>query len=332
MKTWAIMAAKHATLTSGISFSAIPGLGTASLDGFALGALLVGAYFAVQNSPRRDLGGTRLPVPASRRQAVALWASRGSVVRIWTRRDRQAGSQPSHTSLASPPLNSVLVRPSFLAAPADLRERQELSARTFVAAPADLRERQELSARTFLAAPADLPERDEMSRPYAMPERHAASGASGADGPAAQLVPSRPSWLPRQAERSEDSRPYALPSSAEPTAASRPDSFPALAGPAAIRRLTRFRRRIDTMLVEMLGDESDEIRPPRHAEPDEGFWGPGERTDSAPKAGYRSKHRLTDPAKEPRRPDGQRGVPRHAAPPASFSARLTGRDTAHAAG
>jgi len=84
------------------------------------------------------------------------------------------------------------------------------------------------------------------------------------------------------------------------------------------------------MLVEMLGDDSDEIRPPRHAEPDEGFWGPGERAD-APTPGYRSKHRLTDPAKEPKQPDGQRNVPRHAAPPASFSARLTGRAAAHAA-
>ena len=53
MQTWATLAAKHATLTSGIGIGAIPAMGWESLDGVAVGALLAGVGFAVLNSPRR---------------------------------------------------------------------------------------------------------------------------------------------------------------------------------------------------------------------------------------------------------------------------------------
>jgi hypothetical protein len=53
MQTWATLAAKHATLTSGIGLGAIPAVGWDSLDGVAVGALLAGVGFAVLNSPRR---------------------------------------------------------------------------------------------------------------------------------------------------------------------------------------------------------------------------------------------------------------------------------------
>lgn len=53
MQTWATLAAKHATLTSGIGLGAIPAFGWESLDGVAVGALLAGVGFAVLNSPRR---------------------------------------------------------------------------------------------------------------------------------------------------------------------------------------------------------------------------------------------------------------------------------------
>jgi hypothetical protein len=53
MQTWATLAAKHATLTSGIGLGAIPALGWESLDGVAVGALLAGVGFAVLNSPQR---------------------------------------------------------------------------------------------------------------------------------------------------------------------------------------------------------------------------------------------------------------------------------------
>ena len=53
MQTWATLAAKHATLTSGIGLGAIPAMGWESLDGVAVGALLAGVGFAVLNTPRR---------------------------------------------------------------------------------------------------------------------------------------------------------------------------------------------------------------------------------------------------------------------------------------
>ena len=53
MQTWATLAAKHATLTSGIGLGTIPAMGWDSLDGVAVGALLAGIGFAVLNSPRR---------------------------------------------------------------------------------------------------------------------------------------------------------------------------------------------------------------------------------------------------------------------------------------
>ncbi len=53
MQTWASLAAKHATITSGIGLGGIPAMGWGSLDGVAVGALLAGVGFAVLNSPRR---------------------------------------------------------------------------------------------------------------------------------------------------------------------------------------------------------------------------------------------------------------------------------------
>jgi len=53
MQTWATLAVKHATLTSGIGLGVIPAVGWDSLDGVAVGALLAGVGFAVLNSPQR---------------------------------------------------------------------------------------------------------------------------------------------------------------------------------------------------------------------------------------------------------------------------------------
>ena len=53
MQTWATLAAKHATFTSGIGLGVIPAMGWNSLDGVAVGALLAGVGFAAMNSPRR---------------------------------------------------------------------------------------------------------------------------------------------------------------------------------------------------------------------------------------------------------------------------------------
>ena len=52
MQTWAIPAAKHAALTSGIGLGIIPAAGWDSLDGVAVGMLLAGIGFAVVSARR----------------------------------------------------------------------------------------------------------------------------------------------------------------------------------------------------------------------------------------------------------------------------------------
>jgi hypothetical protein len=53
MQTWAILAAKHAALMSGIGLGTIPAMSWDSVGGFAVGLLLAGVGFAVLISPRR---------------------------------------------------------------------------------------------------------------------------------------------------------------------------------------------------------------------------------------------------------------------------------------
>ncbi|GEM_PF-3902791 len=201
-------------------------------------------------------------------------------------------------------------------------------------------------------------------------------GALG-ECPAALASAGPPPW------RSEDSHPYprrpgpgpglpgltgqvrAAPSAPrddpDPSGASPPahqDSCAAEVRPG--RRRSRVRQRLDTLLADMLGDDTDEPAQPggparagqpgaaggpgghedpgprrapgsgaprgepdgsgRHGEPDEGFWGPDK-----PSRPYRSRHGLPGPVRQEGCPDGRRSAPRHAAPPAGFSARWPGR-------
>lgn len=53
MQTWVTLAAKHATLATGIGLGTIPAMGWDSLDGVAVGFLLAGASFAAVNSSRQ---------------------------------------------------------------------------------------------------------------------------------------------------------------------------------------------------------------------------------------------------------------------------------------
>lgn len=82
--------------------------------------------------------------------------------------------------------------------------------------------------------------------------------------------------------------------------------------------MSRFRRRIDLLLVQML--EQRQFRPSgrQAAKPQLGAE-PKPKPDPAPTGGaYQSKHRLVGPPKEPQNPEPQtpRPAPRHAAPPA----------------
>jgi hypothetical protein len=59
--------------------------------------------------------------------------------------------------------------------------------------------------------------------------------------------------------------------------------------------------------------------------PDDTGQAAGERQDHSAGGGYRSRHRLPDQNESPKWPGPRRSTPRHAAPSASFSARMTGR-------
>ena len=88
MQTWATLAAKHATLTSGIGLGAIPAMGWDSLDGVAVGALLAGVGFAVLNSPRRAQS-CQFPLVIAERadQARASRVAGGRLARVRQRVD-----------------------------------------------------------------------------------------------------------------------------------------------------------------------------------------------------------------------------------------------------
>ena len=66
MSTWAMLAAKQAAIVTGFGTGVVPAIGTGSVDGFVIGALLSGACVTMVTAPGR----------ARRRAAVASDAAR----------------------------------------------------------------------------------------------------------------------------------------------------------------------------------------------------------------------------------------------------------------
>lgn len=87
-------------------------------------------------------------------------------------------------------------------------------------------------------------------------------------------------------------------------------------------RALAVRGRIGGVLTGLFGDHSGKWADGDAERPDEDFWGP--YSNEASQGGYRSRHRLTDPSQAPKKTGGRRSMPRHAAPPLSFSRRATG--------
>ncbi len=83
MDTWATHAVAHATLTSGTSLAAIPVIGSASTDGFALGLSCAGLALAAVNSPWSPRGFWR---PSDALQHTVRWS------RSHLRRGQHAGT------------------------------------------------------------------------------------------------------------------------------------------------------------------------------------------------------------------------------------------------
>src|SRR5579859_6578080 len=88
MRTWVILTAKHAALTSGMGLGAIPAMGWESLDGFAAGVLLAGVGFAALNSSRRFRSCPLPPgVPGGGTRAQSSALAGGRLARVRQRVD-----------------------------------------------------------------------------------------------------------------------------------------------------------------------------------------------------------------------------------------------------
>ena len=53
MSTWAVLAAKQAAVASGLGVGVVPAIGSGSVDGFLIGALMSGACCAMMSGPAR---------------------------------------------------------------------------------------------------------------------------------------------------------------------------------------------------------------------------------------------------------------------------------------
>jgi hypothetical protein len=353
MNTWAVLATRPARLTAGVSFTVIPVLGAGSLGWFALGMLLACACLGRLQAPWPGMSGIGRSARVSHVGATWRRAYRLLLATFWSGH----GLQQSDAPHAWPPVGkapgqavSQAARP-FFAAPVEPSNTAE-PGRDQGAAIAVLAS----WGRTDYGTPDPAgPATGAQAAGWPAASRPAASRLGTSEPGASRLGTSRPgtiepygdqlglgasAWAAASGQhaapgrpqtrrrRSEDSRLYQRAVPIGPTGITPPAGAGSGSEPA-IRKRSGLRRRIDGMLVEILKDESDECQQPSRGEPDEGFWGPDARSGGQPvTGGYRSKHRLNDPASEPSQTDRagrSRRPPRHAAPPASFSARLTSR-------
>jgi hypothetical protein len=79
MSTWAVLAAKQAAVATGLGAGLVPAIGTGSLDGFVVGALMSGAAFMVIGGPgrarrRAGLADGAAMLPAANRTGLMLAA------------------------------------------------------------------------------------------------------------------------------------------------------------------------------------------------------------------------------------------------------------------
>ncbi len=359
MNTWAILAADHATLTSGIGLSTVPGLGSAALNGFAVGVIAGGAYLAVLNTPWRVAGGALVSAPAApkrprprrARPGPAGHRAGGATGQWRGPADRRANGSPAAADAAVIPAIAVPVamRPAAELAPLPVADRSEatrpysdiadggsssLGRSIWLPAP-----NPPVGVRTAgPVAPGYLPAA--VSAEDFVPEDFVLADSAVADS---DLATPESAWAapwpgdsdgamwtfgteeaPRAEEAPRSARVSSRPAAILTVAGRRTGRYPA--GRRVQGRRRGIGNRIGVMLGEMLGDDPEEAPRPWEEFPDEIFWGPSEGHDVRQAGGYQSKHRLKDGSREAKRPDDERRVPRHAAPPqVSASMRFAAR-------
>lgn len=332
METWAIVAAKHTALSSGVGLGVIPAAGWDSLDGVAVGMLLAGIGLAVVST--RRVPSCQLPPacsevtaggsdPATGRRAARL-RRRVDGLLIGMLSDDDA-DRPRPAAAAG----HRMVRPATgteqrFDAPAAwrgdyvdaLHELRSADSRP-LPSPA---ERREDAVRRFMATPiADLDA-----------AREARAWTHGrALAPADHQEPAR-----GEGSRDEDAarRWPAGPGLDKPGRAPRTGSEPAQ---------TSLARDGADAAARDAGPKAGPTRA------DESFWGPRGAAEDGADAGHRGGNRSVSPAEDKpqhgrhKAEHGRHAKPRHAAPPASFGAtltrrltntKLTSRSATHAAG
>jgi len=363
MKTWATVAAKHATLSSGIGLGAIPAMGWDSLDGFAAGVLLAGVGFAALNSSQRlrscplppalPGGGRPQSAPASGRLAKVRRRVDGLLTGILCDDAEFASRAPAR--LTATGADDGLETSAGLGASAGFDAASDLDATADLGAAADLDATADLGAAADLDATAgsdgsadsadsaDSDRSGEPAGPAGSPERQSPAAPAArearyrhAPDPAGWPYPSAGEVWSGEVFRFEP-EPKPECELEAPDVEDEPEDEPGLepqAGPASEREAGPEAGR--DAAPELLPRDEREHQAPREQQADERFWGPGVAAGSR-----RSRHGLDGPAANVRPRDGRRAAPRHAAPPTRFKitlgrtlsgARLTSRSAAHAAG
>ncbi len=355
MQIWATVAAKHATLTSGIGLGAIPATGWDSLDGFAAGVLLAGVGFAAVNSARRVRSCALPPVVAGRAAREGrLQASGPAVGRLTRARKRVDGlltamlvddAEPAPMPAPAPADGeSGLERLALAAARPGERAGHDKSPSSGESAgyaeSARSAGSDEPAGPAGPAGPGDRQSPDPAATPSHPADRRHPDPATRPYDPADGRRPGPAGWpYPTTAESSTVSaaqcagadRDHALEPRGESDLAPEPGSPDAMPGEAGSGRETGH---------ELPSRHGRQYGRGSERQPEEGFWGPGEPAGQA-QGGYRSRHRLDGPGRDAKPHDGRRAKPRHAAPPARFGvtlgrtltgARLTSRSAAHAGG
>jgi hypothetical protein len=288
MDTWAIEAATHAALTSGYSMGRIPLSGSASLGGFTLGVTVAGLAFVAVNSPWKP----RSPwTSADAWQYTVRW-TRSAQPFAWLTRPRRVS--PVALAEAVPVAGSGVAEPADASRPySDASEPEDLAQVVSILSRAD--------AVLGISSGGEYPDKPEAT------------------------VRARSGHRKREPSRIRQRVGVMLEHVLSDTAGEQADRGQADQGRAD-------RGQADRGHDAAVRDSEDEFWSPRQPVTD-GFWPdePDEPADETgrpePSDGYRSKHRLPLPAEHPYdgelSPAQHRPAPRHAAPPASFSAKLT---------
>jgi hypothetical protein len=326
MSIWAVVAAKEAALATGLGTGLVPAIGTGSLDGFVIGALMSGACFMMINGPfrvrrRGDRGAPAMAlaqlVPAAPRTmppgviplgtmppkvlAAALPTSALPTVTLPTAALPTAAS-PTVTLLTAASPGVTPPRKSSLKS----RGSRVLAAVGFGAGQGD-----EASEDDELASWAQDDELHDLADWIQDVKR-----AGDQDLTDWARHGERAADLEQAADHDLADQAADLEQPADRELADRAADLDQAADHELAERAADLDQAADHELADRAADLEQDSAPARREEP-----GPDAAGDDQ-QSGYRSRHRIGDGGQVRPRPDSRRNAPRHAAPPPSLASRL----------